>query len=213
MKRYKQTAIWLFSSSIPLTRIQLWQIPGAASTIRQEWVGVMINCEGHILSMATPASQQASSDRGRYVAQWAPGLHSQNRQLESPTQQNTTKNTAQSSDTAFRLCCNTYNLIHWMACFYRAPHRVWYNTQLTLEIPWTMLIALMCWGNTPVPQNKQTLTVGKSSSPVEGQNVATASHKLTIRILQKALIFLDSILFDQLVVSTWTPYLGTQKLK
>lgn len=155
MKRYKQTAIWLFSSSIPLTRIQLWQIPGAASTIRQEWVGVMINCEGHILSMATPASQQASSDRGRYVAQWAPGLHSQNRQLESPTQQNTTKNTAQSSDTAFRLCCNTYTLIHWMACFYRAPHRVWYNTQLTLEIPWTMLIALMCWGNTPVPQNNQ----------------------------------------------------------
>lgn len=47
-ERYKQTAIWLFSFSSPLTRIQLWQIPGASNTIRAESAGIMINCEGHI---------------------------------------------------------------------------------------------------------------------------------------------------------------------
>lgn len=48
MKRYKQTAIWLFSFSNPLTRIQLWQIPGASNTISTKSADVMINCEGRI---------------------------------------------------------------------------------------------------------------------------------------------------------------------
>lgn len=48
MKRYKQTAIWLFSFSNPLTRIQLWQIPGASNTISAKSADVMINCEGHV---------------------------------------------------------------------------------------------------------------------------------------------------------------------
>ena len=46
----------------------------------------MINCEGHIFSVAAPAGQQASYDRGGYAAGRAPGLHSQNRPLEGSTE-------------------------------------------------------------------------------------------------------------------------------
>lgn len=146
MKRYKQTAIWLFSSSIPLTRIQLWQIPGAANTISQQWVGVMINCEGHILSMAAPASESRLLLTGAVMWLSGPqGSDPRTKPTEGPTQQNT----ARRSDAAFKLCCNTHALIHWVVCFYAAPPRVRYNAQLTQQIRSTMLIRVE--GTHPFP--------------------------------------------------------------
>lgn len=56
-----------------------------------------------------------------------------------------------------------------------------------------MLMALMCWGNTPVPY------LGPYHLKPGGSTYMEASYQLAIIIFQKPLIFVDSILSDQLV--------------
>lgn len=161
MKSHKQTAIWLFSASIPLTRIQLWQIPGAANTIRQKWVCVMIKWEGQLLSLAAPASQP----RGLLWLERSCGSTSPEAPL--PQQANQVLNT-----TGHKKYSPNTKLDHAIGVLspQTVPHGVQYYTQLAAQIVWTVLMVLVSPGNPPVavwaPNNFQHACF---RSP-EGQN-------------------------------------------